>query len=296
MREGRNNHSLRHGQLLLTAGPALLLQSCCFLVPLAMTIALTFQGVEHYQLVWTWSLDNWGEIFSNLYYWRVLFRTILMATATVAICLFISVPVAYCVVNRLASFGAHFKAFIIFIFVTDAVLKTYGWVLFLDEKGVLNLALSWLGFGEAATRFLYTPVGTLVGLVYNLLPFMIFTTYLSMSGINRDLVHAAYDAGASATRTFCEVTLPLSKTGIWAGSVLVFVLSSGAFLEPKVLGGGTSPMIAEMIRLTFETRVNWPLGATVTVLLIVTTGLVVLLYSRLIMQDRREGHGDGFTT
>ena len=279
----RKRHALHSRELLLTVGPVVLLQVCFFLVPLAMTIVLTFQGVKNYQLAWTWSLDNWVEIFTNWYYWRVLLRTILMAFLTVAICLLVSLPVAYCIVNRLSRFDTHFKILVIFVFVTDAVLKTYGWVLFLDEKGVLNLLLSWIGLGEAATRLLYTPVGTLIGLVYNLLPFMIFTVYLSMSNIDRDLILAAYDAGSSRFRTFFEVTLPLCRPGAWAGSVLVFTLSLGAFLEPKVLGGGTTPMVAEMIRLTFETRVNWALGATVAALLIVAAAIAILTFSWLVV-------------
>ena len=283
----RRRLELRSRELVLTAGPSVLLQLCCFLVPLVMTVALTFQGVKFYQLVWTWSLDNWVEVFTNWYYWRVLLRTVMMAAATVAVCLLVSLPVAYCIINRVPAFDAHFKILVVFVFVTDSVLKTYGWALFLDEKGILNLVLSWIGFGEATTRFLYTPVGTLVGLVYNLLPFMIFTVYLAMSGVDRDLVLAAYDAGASRFRAFFAVTLPLCKTGVWAGSVLVFILSLGAFLEPKVLGGGTSPMVAEMIRLTFETRVNWALGATITVLLIATAAGAIIAFSWLTMGRSR---------
>ena len=92
---------------------------------------------------------------------------------------------------------------------------------------------------------------------------------------------AAYDAGASKWRAHWEVTLPLCKPGLWAGSVLIFLLGVGVFLEPKVLGGGKSPMSAELIRQTFETRVNWPLGAALTLVLMVVAIFVVLLFSRV---------------
>jgi spermidine/putrescine transport system permease protein len=120
--------------------------------------------------------------------------------------------------------------------------------------------------------------------VYNHLPYTIFTIYLSMSRIDRDLMQAAYDAGASKIRTFFEVTLPLSLPGILAGGVLVFVLSLGVFLEPKVLGGGKAPMAAELIRQTFETRVNWPLGAALTLVLIVIGALTVFAASTLLLR------------
>ncbi len=129
--------------------------------------------------------------------------------------------------------------------------------------------------------FLYTDWATLLGMVYNLLAFTIFTIYLSIENIDRSLILAAYDAGASRWRAFWEVTLPLCRPGIWTGAVLVFLLSVGVFLEPKVLGGGKSPMSAELIRQTFETRVNWPLGAALTIVLMAAAVFVILLFSRV---------------
>jgi ABC-type spermidine/putrescine transport system permease subunit I len=118
-------------------------------------------------------------------------------------------------------------------------------------------------------------------MVYNLLAFTIFTIYLSIENIDRSLILAAYDAGASKWRAFWEVTLPLCRPGIWTGSLLVFLLSVGVFLEPKVLGGGKSPMSAELIRQTFETRVNWPLGAALTIVLMVAAIFTILLFNRV---------------
>ena len=101
-------------------------------------------------------------------------------------------------------------------------------------------------------------------------------------------MHAAYDAGASKFRAFWEVTLPLCRPGIWAGSVLVFVLSLGVFLESKILGGGKSPMTAELIRHTFETRINWPSGAALTLVLMVVAVVVVLLFTRIYSLKRHQ--------
>jgi ABC-type spermidine/putrescine transport system permease subunit I len=134
--------------------------------------------------------------------------------------------------------------------------------------------------------FLFTDWATLLGMVYNLLPFAIFTIYLSIDNIDRSLILAAYDAGAGKFRAHWEVTLPLCKPGLWAGSVLIFLLGVGVFLEPKVLGGGKSPMSAELIRQTFETRVNWPLGAALTLVLMVAAVFVVLLFTRILGMKR----------
>ncbi len=129
-------------------------------------------------------------------------------------------------------------------------------------------------------------------MVYTLIPFTIFTLFLAIDNIDRSLLDAARDAGASRLRAFWEVTLPLSRPGIWAGSVLVFLYGVGAFLEPKVLGGGKSPMASELIRQTFEVRINWPLGAALTITLMVICIICVLLFSKLYPADIYTGRSN----
>ena len=268
-------------ELWAKALPSVALQSLFFLAPLIMTVLLTFQETRSFMLQWAWSLKVWTEIFSKPHYWTVLWHTLWMSALCVALCILISLPVAYALATRLQSLSGHVKVLITFAFLTDVTLKTFGWVLFLDQKGAGNFLLEKIGFPPAMIGFLYTDWATLLGMVYNLLAFTIFTIYLSIENIDRSLILAAYDAGASKWRAFWEVTLPLCRPGIWTGSVLVFLLSVGVFLEPKVLGGGISPMSAELIRQTFETRVNWPLGAALTIVLMVVAVFVILLFSRV---------------
>jgi ABC-type spermidine/putrescine transport system permease subunit I len=261
--------------------PNVLLQSVFFLAPLIMTVLLTFQETRSFTLHWAWSLKVWTEVFSKPHYWTVLWHTLWMSALCVALCVAISLPVAYALATRLRTMSGHVKVLITFAFLTDATLKTFGWVLFLDQKGAANFLLERVGLPPELIGFLYTDWATLLGMVYNLLAFTIFTIYLSIANIDRSLILAAYDAGASRWRAFWEVTLPLCRPGIWTGAVLVFLLSAGVFLEPKVLGGGKSPMSAELIRQTFETRVNWPLGAALTIVLMVAAVFVILLFSRV---------------
>lgn len=261
--------------LRLSTLPLLLLFGLFFIIPLGMTALLSFQGTAYYRLVWTWDLAVWADVFSQYHYWSIMWRTLAMALVCTAFCTILAIPVAYAMTHRLQRWADHITLLMVFAFLTDAVLKTFGWVLFLDRSGVLNGALAAIGFSPAATNLLFTPSATMIGMVYNLLPYTIFTTALSMARIDRDLILAAYDVGGSRLRVFYEITLPLARPGILVGAVLVFVLSLGVFLEPKVMGGGTSPMAAELIRQSFETRVNWPLGAALTLVLIVI-GTVVL--------------------
>ncbi len=275
----------RDGALRLSTLPLFLLMAVFFIVPLGMTALLSFQGTQYYRLVWTWDLKVWADVFSQAHYWKIMWRTLVMALICTVLCTALAIPIAYGLVNRLSRWSGHITLLMVFAFLTDAVLKTFGWVLFLDRSGVLNGWIEAMGFGPAAVNVLFTPMATMIGMIYNLLPYAIFTTALSMARIDRDLVLACYDAGASRLRGFAEVTLPLARPGILAGAVLVFVLSLGVFLEPKVMGGGTSPMAAELIRQSFETRVNWPLGAALTIVLIVI-GAAVLAIAGFIAAQR----------
>ncbi|PJI44949.1 MAG: hypothetical protein CTR54_02990 [Rhizobium sp.] len=263
--------------LIAAVAPLAIVMLVFFLVPLAMTAVLTFQTTQYYRLVWTWDLKVWTEVFSKPHYWTIIGRTIVMAIICVGLCLLIAFPTAYALATRLKSYNTQIQIMIVFAFLTDAVLKTFGWILVLDRNGVANWMLGTVGFAPDSLDILFSPAGTMVGMVYNLVVYPMFTLYLSLVRIDRDLLLAAYDAGASRLRAFYEVTLPLSRPGLYSGAVLVFVLSLGAFLEPKVLGGGTSPLASELIRQSFETRVNWPLGAALTIVLIVVGALTLAL-------------------
>jgi len=280
--------SLEPSRLLvaLHAIPSIFLQASFFVVPLCMTIALTFQETEYYQVQWVWTLQTWREVFTTGYFWSTIMNTVVMAILCVALCSIIAFPVAYALATRFKKWQSHIKILLVFAFLTDGVLKIFGWVVFLDQTGPANYALAWMGIPALPSWVIYSKFAALIGMVYTLLPFMIFTIFLSIDMIDRNLLKASYDCGAGKLRTFWEVTFPLSRSGLVAGSLLVFVLSLGAFLEPRVLGGGKSQMAAELIRQTFETRINWPLGSALTIVFIFITVFTILLFSRVVDMKR----------
>ncbi|UDL89051.1 ABC transporter permease [Mesorhizobium sp. PAMC28654] len=273
--------------LVATVAPLTIVMLLFFIIPLVMTVVLSFQTTQFYRLSWTWDLKIWTEVFSKPHYWTIMARTVAMALVCVVVCVLIAFPAAYALATRLRAYNAQIQILIIFAFLTDAVLKTFGWILVLDKSGVANWLLAHLGLGPEALNLLFTPTGTMIGMVYGLVVYPMFTIYLSLARIDRDLVLAAYDSGASRLRAFFEVTLPLARPGLYCGAVLVFVLSLGAFLEPKVLGGGTAPLASELIRQSFETRVNWPLGAALTLVLIVIGALSLALAAAVLMRGNR---------
>ena len=280
--------SLMDRELWITASPSTLLQLAFMLAPLALLLMITFQVSQFFQLTWVWSLATWTDVFTTGYYWSILLVTLKMAGLCVLLCFLISFPIAYGLATRFKAFENHIKVLMIFAFMTDIVLKTYGWVIVFDDSGVINWILRGTGIvgPDWTNGLVFSEFATMVGMIYNLIAFMIFTIYLSVLNIDRDLIQASYDCGASKFRTFWEVTLPLCRPGIWAGCVLVFVLSMGIYLEEKLMGGGNEPMMGHLIHQTFGTRVNWPLGSALTVVLMVAALVVLLIFIRLYRFDK----------
>lgn len=281
--------SWRDRELVTGILPSTVIQSLFYAAPLLLMLVLTFQTSRQFLLFWSWDLSTWSIALTRPHYWWTLGRTTLTSMACVALCLVIAFPMAYCMVARLRAWNSHIKLLIVFSFLTDLVLKTYGWVLVLDQEGVANWVIRQTGLVHASFDhgFIFTPYAALLGMVANLLPFMIFTIFLSLEAMDRDLLLAAYDAGATRLRAFWEVTVPLCVPGMAAGSAFVFILSMGSLLEERVLGGGKAPMMGSLIRQSFETRVNWPLGATLTTILVCATLLVIGAGWLILARSRR---------
>ena len=171
---GEIDRSWRDPELLAKALPSVILQTGFFLAPLLMTMALTFQRTKNFQLTWTWSLETWTDIFTKPHYWTILGHTLFMAITCVVLCLLIAFPVAYALATRLRAYQNHVKVLITFAFLTDATLKTFGWVLFLDKNGAANYIARLTGFEGDAVNILFTDWATMLGMVYNLLSLAIF--------------------------------------------------------------------------------------------------------------------------
>jgi spermidine/putrescine transport system permease protein len=164
-------------------------------------------------------------------------------------------------------------------------LRLYGWILFFIKGGVLPGTLKAL-FGIEIESFLFTPGMIVFGMVYVYLPFMLFPMTLGVSMVPRDVTDAAGDLGASRLQVFREVELPLAMPGIVIGCLLTFVLAVGAIAEAKVLGGQSVIVITHDIEIAFTYAQNWPLGAALSVLLMLVVGTLVLLVLRRFDLDR----------
>lgn len=166
-------------------------------------------------------------------------------------------------------------------FWTNSLIRVYGWRTFLGTNGWLNTALQFLHLTDGPLDFLYNRGTTILGMVYCLLPFMILPLYTSIEKLDQSLLEASADLGAKRAKTFLEVVLPLTSGGIFSGSIMIFIPCLGYFFISDILGGGNSDVIGNLIERQFQSGNNWPLGAALSIVLIVITLILVKLYQRM---------------
>jgi spermidine/putrescine transport system permease protein len=249
-----------------------------FAAPLLAVIAYSFVPARTFSLWQRWSFDNYVEIFQSSIYISFLW-SLGLAVATVVILAIVCYPVAFGLTRVFGRWATLITLlFALPLFVSENV-RIYGWILFFIKNGVLLGSLKSL-FGFELESVVFTTGLTLMGMVYVYLPFMLFPMTLGVSMVPQQTRDAAFDLGASRWQVFREVDLPLSMPGVVIGFLLTFVLAVGALAEAKVLGGQRVIPITHDIEIAFTYAQNWPLGAAVSVLLMLVVGTLVLLVLR----------------
>lgn len=249
-----------------------------FVAPLLAVIGYSFVPARTFSLWQSWSLGNYAEIFNSTSYLSFLW-SLGLAAVTVVILAFICYPIAYGLARVFGKYATLVTLlFTIPLFVSENV-RLYGWVLFFIKNGVLlGTMKAW--FGIEPDSWLFTSGIIVFGMVYVYLPFMLFPMTLGVSMVPDQTRDAAFDLGATRWQVFKEVELPLSMPGIMIGFLLSFVLAVGAIAEAKVLGGQQIIPISHDIEIAFTYAQNWPLGAALSVLLMLVVGTLVLLVLR----------------
>jgi spermidine/putrescine transport system permease protein len=263
---------------LRNALPLLLMLAIGFAAPLIAVIAYSFMPERSFGLIHPPTFDNYAAIFAGnsyiAFYWSLLF-----AAMTVIVLALICYPIAYGLARVFGRWSPLLTLlFTIPLFVSENV-RLYGWILFFIKNGVLYGTVKTL-FGVEIGSWLFTPAIVLFGMVYVYLPFMLFPMTLGVSMVPNETRDAASDLGASRWQVFREVELPLSMPGIMIGMLLTFVLAVGAIAEAKVLGGQSIIPISHDIEIAFTYAQNWPLGAALSVLLMIVIGTLVLIVLR----------------
>jgi spermidine/putrescine transport system permease protein len=219
---------------------------------------------------------------SNL---RVLWYSTWLAAIATMICLLLAVPAALWIAQRPARQRNALVLAITIPFWTNVLVRTFAWILILNDSGVVNRLVIFLGVRNTPMKLLYTTFATQIGLVYTFLPFMVLPVYSAMERFDMRLAEAAFDLGAKRWTVIRRVIIPNIKPGLVAGSILVFVPALGSYLQPNLLGGGKRMMISNLIDEQFGASRNYPFGAALAFVLFAIV-LVVLLIASLFTRKR----------
>lgn len=249
------------------ATPALILLLIFFVVPV---LSLLLRSVTEPEL----GLQNYAELFGTATYAKVFFNTFLVATLVTAISLAIGFPVSWILTIMPKRWSAILFGVILLSMWTNLLARTYAWMVLLQRTGVINKTLMNLGLIDTPLPLVNNLVGVTIGMTYIMLPFIILPLYGVIKKIDPTILQAAALCGASKWQALTHILLPLAKSGIVAGGLMVFVMSLGYFVTPALLGGTSNMMLAELIAQLVQSLVDWGLGgAAALVLLVVTLAL-----------------------
>ena len=279
---------------LLLSTPALIVLFCAASGPLVIMLVYSFlQAGDYGGVEWSFSGDGWvsvlvqRDIFDDTLsiadaHLTILWRSVKLSLLTTIVALFLGFPTAYFIATRPAK-SRNMLLFLITIpFWTNLLIRTYAIMELIRNKGLINNALIGLGVIEEPIQIMFTNFAIMVGMTYVYLPLMVLPIYASMEKFDFRLVEAGYDLYATRYQVLRRIILPLVKPGIVAGSILVFIPSLGAFVTPRVLGGGKNMMLGNLISLQFGQGRNWPLGAALSLTLLAIVMVALLFYVRSI--------------
>ena len=270
-----------------------------FLAPLAVMAVFSllepglYGGVE-----WNWYHWNYGRILGwadglieeyDPVYLFIFVRSLELAVVTVFLCLLLCYPVAFWV-SRLPDRRKTFFLFLITLpFFASLIVRLYAWVLILRPSGAFNELLLAIGLIGEPLEIIFTEKAVVTGMVYVMVPFMFLPLYASVEKLDRSLIEASHDLGATRIQTFFRVIFPLTLPGIVGGSIIVFIPSLGNFVVPDVLGGAKVMMVGNLVEQQFLYARNWPFGAALSMLIMATVLVFMLIYVSVVL---RRGESD----
>lgn len=251
------------------------------LVPLLYVILISFMSKNSYGGVsYIFSLNAYASVV-NSEYLRIFLVSFRLALVTTVICLFVGYPFAYIMANAPAAQKKIYVLLIMLPFWINSMIRIYGWNTILRKQGILNTLLAAVGIIDSPLELLYTDGAVLLGMVYDLLPFMILPLYSSIEKIEPALLEAGEDLGVSKIHSFTRIIFPLTMPGIFAGVVQTFIPALGLFYISDMLGGAKTMYLGNLIKNQFMSARNWPLGAALSIVLIAFTLFIMKLYTKV---------------
>ncbi len=255
--------------------PALLILLAVFVAPLVLLLPTSLHpyvpgtGIDS-----AWTLRNYAQILGDPFYLEIIGRTLALGLIVVATTLAVGYPLAYFLARTRSRLRPWLIVLVVFPLLLNLVVRSFGWIVLLANRGIINEWLIDAGLIETPIRLLFNFSGLLIGLAHIFLPFMVLVLIGTIQNIPRDVEDAATTLGASRREVLLKVTLPLSLPGILSGSILVFVLTISALVTPRLLGGPTYQVMSTLIFDEFLKVLNWPRGAAMVFIL---TAIVLVL-------------------
>jgi spermidine/putrescine transport system permease protein len=266
----------------LVSLPPLLWVGVFLLLPYALMFVHSFWAVRDGTVIHQWNLNNYHTLFWKPVYLEVLLRTMRIAASVTLCSLLLGYPLAYYLSFHSGARKELLYQLVIVPLWVSYLVRGYAWKTILGSEGVLNGFLQYLHLTHEPVSFLlYSPFAVVLMLTHIYTPFVFLPIYAALEHIPRPLVEASQDLGAGSAQTFLRVILPLSIPGLVAGATFAFVLSLGDFLAPLLVGGASSTMISNVVQSLFGAALDWPLGAAISVCIVIVIISLLFLTERL---------------
>ena len=256
--------------------PALIILAVLFLFPVARFLTFSVEAGN---------FDWYAQALGKELYLRVLWDTFVIAALVTFCCLLLGYPLGFLIATTTPFWATVGFIFVLLPLWTSVLVRTYAWMVLLGRNGVFNRMLIDLGVITEPLPLLHNFTGVLIGMVHVLLSYMVLLIYGAVRRLDPAIVQAAQGLGASSWRIFWRIYVPLTMNGIFAGCVIVFVLSLGFFITPALLGGGRVIMIAVLIEQQVRETLNWPFAAALSAVLLAATLLVYALAQRFAREE-----------
>jgi putative spermidine/putrescine transport system permease protein len=267
---------------LVLLAPAVAYLLLLFFIPLGILAGVSVLKYQGGLIVHVFTLDHYTKLLTDRFYVGILLRTLQIAVTVAASTTALGYPVAYFLARTRSRWKGLYLALALAPELSGVVLRTYGWLVILEDRGLVNTLLVGWGVIDAPIRLVHNTTGVIIGLTHVLMPFAILALMASVGSIDPTLEQAAMNLGANRLRTFLRVTLPLSVPGVLGAFFLTFSISAGAYATPAILGGKGLEVMATMIYTQLLYILNWPFAAAMSVVLMTVVLLAMILSARFV--------------
>ncbi len=265
------------------------------LIPMLFIVLFTFIPIlKLFKLSFVdqngFTLKYLSQVFTEKVYFQVILLTLKTGFIITILSILLAYPVAYFLVKTKSAKLKKFILLVIMIpFWISLLVRTFSWIIILQDQGILNSFLIYIGLINKPIHLLYNGISVTIGMVHVLFPFMVLNIYSSMESIDMQLVQVAEVMGAKPMRAFWGIFFPLSVPGILSGSIIVFVLSLGYFITPSLLGGSQNMVISTLIQNNISATLNWPLAASLALVLFIITMILLVILALLMKKNHMIG-------